>query len=928
VNHVRLPNLANGAPHTVQLPDSGLVGNGDTPHTEGASLVVIYRLLPAGAAPYKAVVIYDGASTMTKSSSAFMQTIGGFYQALGSGADLSSFRSHTQGKMTQIVGNGQPGFSATLTVSTPTVNGAVPAGVGGTPFVGAEGSRWDNLTFNINLNPNDNLLETQVLGGGNQVCLSWDAVVTSTNVVNSDGDGLLDVWKTTKGLMDPNGQTLPDLADMGAKKGQKDVFIQIDWMHGSDGHLHIPKLAALRQVASVFSQHGITLHFDVGNNYQQNQPLLFIVPAAYAKGGQVIEESSLLCPNNQTRVCAFTEPYSVSGWKKGLEAIKNASPILGIPAHFAHARKDIFHYMLFGHTLAGPFDAKGNPLAANPSSVSGVADTPGGDVLVSLGLWRSDNPPGCDPTTTCTDQTGSALIQAGTMMHELGHNLGLHHGGSVRVPNCMPDYPSVMNYPYQTRGLTDALGFEHVEYSTGSLAGLNEGSLSEANSMGPLTYRVRYYAPANSFERGAGATAKAHCDGTHLNPGESSVRLETPGLGTPDWDNNDGNGVMDTDSATIFKEDINFNGTTADAVKDSVVPGQGFIDHNDWSTLNLQQIGARLNVAGLSADVGQTDLGQTDPGQTDLGQTDLGQADLGDVDYDTAIYTLDATGSTTPLVATVSATVPANGYNQISLTWGPPSRGQIRTYNIFRTNLDAVSPTAMFVKSVANTPPLITYNDAISDMSASDSGATCPATSVCYNTNYQYFITAVDVNGTTSVPSNFATGIVKHLFVTANSKTLVYGVAPVLDSTITGMDQPAPFTPSCTNTTGAVPPRNVGTYTIQCTGPSAVGTGGVDGVTYAVGTLTITPHPLAITAQPNTKVFDGTTRAAAIPVVSCLVYNDTVIGRAEQYTSVGPGSGLRLVVSAYTVMDGKSGKNYTVTTIPSMNGVINAVPEE
>src|SRR5262249_16864906 len=143
---------------------------------------------------------------------------------------------------------------------------------------------------------------------------------------------------------------------------------------------------------------------------------------------------------------------------------QNGLPPL-VANHFARNRKDAFHYVLFGHALAGPFDAHGKPLSRDPSSVSGVADRPGGDVMVTLGLWRFDDPPGCNPMVDCIDQTGTALVQAGTLMHELGHNLNLSHAGLWRLPNCIPNYPSVMNYLYQTRGLTDAFGNEHVDFS-------------------------------------------------------------------------------------------------------------------------------------------------------------------------------------------------------------------------------------------------------------------------------------------------------------------------------------------------------------------------------------------------------------------------------------------------------------------------------
>ena len=48
-------------------------------------------------------------------------------------------------------------------------------------------------------------------------------------------------------------------------------------------------------------------------------------------------------------------------------------------------------------------------------------------------------------------------MQAGTLMHESGHNFELTHAGPpkfpVREPNCKPNYLSVMNYLFQLRGL-------------------------------------------------------------------------------------------------------------------------------------------------------------------------------------------------------------------------------------------------------------------------------------------------------------------------------------------------------------------------------------------------------------------------------------------------------------------------------------------
>src|SRR5204863_1991099 len=102
---------------------------------------------------------------------------------------------------------------------------------------------------------------------------------------------------------------------MGANENVPDIFVEIDWMHGTDGgdHTHIPKLGALSAIAATFSTHGINIHFDVGNNYQGNS---FIVPSAYAQGGDIIEENGrFLCPNTvvtNPSKCAFPNlPYSV-----------------------------------------------------------------------------------------------------------------------------------------------------------------------------------------------------------------------------------------------------------------------------------------------------------------------------------------------------------------------------------------------------------------------------------------------------------------------------------------------------------------------------------------------------------------------------------------------------------------------------------------
>src|SRR5207302_8005222 len=77
----------------------------------------------------------------------------------------------------------------------------------------------------------------------------------------------------------------------------------------------------------------------------------------------------------------------------------------------------------------------------------------------------------------------------------------------------------------------------------------------------------------------------------------------------------------------------------------------------------------------------------------------------------------------------------------------------------------------------------------------------------------------------------------------------------------------------------------------------------------------ISTKALTITAQTNSETYDSTTSAAVVPVVVGLVGSDTVTGKAETYDTANVGAGKTLSVSAYTVNDGNSGNNYTVTTV-------------
>lgn len=77
--------------------------------------------------------------------------------------------------------------------------------------------------------------------------------------------------------------------------------------------------------------------------------------------------------------------------------------------------------------------------------------------------------------------SGNDTSLAGTFMHELGHTLGLQHGGNESVNNKI-NYLSVMNYLFQTTGL---VGTNEINYSDYELPAIDEENLDENMGIDP-----------------------------------------------------------------------------------------------------------------------------------------------------------------------------------------------------------------------------------------------------------------------------------------------------------------------------------------------------------------------------------------------------------------------------------------------------------
>jgi autotransporter-associated beta strand protein len=87
----------------------------------------------------------------------------------------------------------------------------------------------------------------------------------------------------------------------------------------------------------------------------------------------------------------------------------------------------------------------------------------------------------------------------------------------------------------------------------------------------------------------------------------------------------------------------------------------------------------------------------------------------------------------------------------------------------------------------------------------------------------------------------------------------------------------------------------------------------------------ITPMPIAVTAVPATKVYDGTTNSVAVPIVAPGLAPGDTADFSETYDTRNVGISKALTPSG-SVRDGNSGANYSITFVNDTSGTITAMP--
>ena len=243
---------------------------------------------------------------------------------------------------------------------------------------------------------------------------------------DTDEDGIPDHWELNGIDSDKDGTIDLDLPRMGADWEHKDIFIECDW--GGFGGVNTGAFdQAVNRVVDSFAK------APVNNPDNVNGINLHII--------------------SSEGVGAYPEVISWNDFTN----IKNSffgNPDERAESAIIKAKKLVFHYCLFANKQVG--------------NGSGRGEWPGNDFLITLG-----SSPEKDDL-------------AATFMHELGHNLGLHHGGNEPL-NYKPNYISVMNYMFQL----DSYGTgRSLDFSVGNHNPLVESNLNENSGVGEAVKTV------------------------------------------------------------------------------------------------------------------------------------------------------------------------------------------------------------------------------------------------------------------------------------------------------------------------------------------------------------------------------------------------------------------------------------------------------
>lgn len=326
--------------------------------------------------------------------------------------------------------------------------------------------------------------------GGEAVKICFDISVDSANG-DLDGDGLLDGWERNGYDGNADGMVDVDLPGMGAKVDHKDLFVELDHTLGqtpSRASIQAMKRAmAAAPLGNPDGVDGINLRVDTGGlvdpNAREGQPAGTCTDGVDNLGDGRIDGADPDC----RYLDASVEDPIVTNCNNGTDndgdgLADGADPDCLVGDNLGG-----------GNTVAA-LNNCGLDAAFTAAENANFAATRKGIFRYAISTSNDPDTDGAGPDTGC-GSGGQGTIggyhfveynhDGGTILHELGHNLNLRHGGFENT-HCKPNYVSNMNYDLQF-GIARVGGGTILDFSPprialdGSSRGVVPGQLDEAD---------------------------------------------------------------------------------------------------------------------------------------------------------------------------------------------------------------------------------------------------------------------------------------------------------------------------------------------------------------------------------------------------------------------------------------------------------------
>lgn len=380
------------------------------------------------------------------------------------------------------------------------------------------------LTEAVDINVNGQILAAYRAPG--------DPSVTQYVVLDptdTDRDALYDYWETHGIDADLDGKS--DL-DLNTSPLHKDLFVEVDAMKDRG-----PTEADLQRVVRAFDDapvdnpdpdpnpdqaRGIRLHI----NYDE----------------RAIKRVDF--PGTKEGLKAWPDFEAFKRERFG--SVTDRADIDWLTSPRRRAREVVYHYAVFGNRFGG----------SESADARGIGEIGGNDLIVAFDeTWQLRF------TSDSFVAPRRSDFLMGAFMHELGHNLGLRHGGADSI-NFKPNYVSVMNYlwAYPRKKLEDlGEGSWRLDFSRQQLRPLDERDLNEADGIGgrPLVRTLAYL------------------------KGTSEAKL-VPESGPIDWNND-----KKIDLAVVTHVTANVNGDTV-TVDGKTKPRYDVLrGQDDWAKVSL-----------------------------------------------------------------------------------------------------------------------------------------------------------------------------------------------------------------------------------------------------------------------------------------------------------------------------------------------------